>query len=66
MKLAPDGISRPMMVFNGQYPGPTIVADWGDTIQITVKNSLESNGESIHDPIGDLVKVFLLISQLKH
>jgi len=37
-----------MMVFNGQYPGPPIVADWGDTIQITVKNSLPNNGTSIH------------------
>jgi FtsP/CotA-like multicopper oxidase with cupredoxin domain len=45
MSLSPDGFSRPMMVFNGQYPGPTIVADWGDTIEVTVKNSLETNGE---------------------
>jgi FtsP/CotA-like multicopper oxidase with cupredoxin domain len=46
--MAPDGFSRPMIVFNNQYPGPTIVADWGDTIQINVKNSLEINGTSIH------------------
>jgi FtsP/CotA-like multicopper oxidase with cupredoxin domain len=46
--MAPDGFSREMLVFNGQYPGPTIVADWGDTIQITVKNSLANNGTSIH------------------
>jgi FtsP/CotA-like multicopper oxidase with cupredoxin domain len=37
-----------MFVFNGQYPGPPIVADWGDTLQITVKNSLQNNGTSIH------------------
>ncbi len=37
-----------MLVFNNQYPGPAIVADWGDTIQIHVKNSLAINGTSIH------------------
>jgi FtsP/CotA-like multicopper oxidase with cupredoxin domain len=37
-----------MMVFNKQYPGPKITADWGDIIQVTVKNSLPDNGTSIH------------------
>ena len=46
--MAPDGFSREMLVFNNQYPGPAIVADWGDTIQINVKNSLADNGTSIH------------------
>ncbi|TID17143.1 laccase-like multicopper oxidase [Venturia nashicola] len=46
--LSPDGVPRLMQVFNGQYPGPEIVADWGDTLQITVKNSLKDNGTSIH------------------
>jgi FtsP/CotA-like multicopper oxidase with cupredoxin domain len=46
--LSPDGFAREMMVFNGQYPGPTIVADWGDTIQVTVQNNLPDNGTSIH------------------
>ncbi|KAF2466250.1 uncharacterized protein BDR25DRAFT_293639 [Lindgomyces ingoldianus] len=45
---SPDGLSRPMFLINGQYPGPTIVADWGDTLSITVKNSLANNGTSIH------------------
>ncbi|KAK4197515.1 hypothetical protein QBC40DRAFT_256932 [Triangularia verruculosa] len=31
--LAPDGVSKQMMIVNGQYPGPTIEADWGDNIQ---------------------------------
>jgi hypothetical protein len=44
MSLSPDGFLRPMMVFNGQYPGPAIVADWGDIIAVTVKNSLKNNG----------------------
>ncbi|KAH7128332.1 laccase [Dendryphion nanum] len=46
--MSPDGVQKAMMVINGQYPGPTIVADWGDTIQVRVKNSLSKNGTGIH------------------
>ncbi|KAF2397368.1 lcc1, laccase [Trichodelitschia bisporula] len=46
--MAFDGVSREVQVFNGQYPGPTLEADWGDTLQITVSNSLPDNGTSIH------------------
>ncbi|RMZ88774.1 hypothetical protein DV736_g3991, partial [Chaetothyriales sp. CBS 134916] len=46
--FAPDGVVRPMMVINGQYPGPTIRAQWGDTLQITVYNNLQANGTSMH------------------
>ncbi len=42
------GRARPLYAINGQYPGPTIRASWGDTLQITVKNSLTANGTSIH------------------
>ncbi|KAF2674276.1 laccase [Microthyrium microscopicum] len=45
---APDGISRTCLLINGQYPGPTIVADWGDTIQVTLKNSMQANGTGFH------------------
>ncbi|KAF2641923.1 hypothetical protein P280DRAFT_424531 [Massarina eburnea CBS 473.64] len=48
MALAPDGVPRPMTVVNGQYPGPTIFADWGDMIEVTVTNKLTSNGTGIH------------------
>ncbi|KAF2157303.1 multicopper oxidase [Myriangium duriaei CBS 260.36] len=45
----PDGnAGQPCYLVNGQYPGPTIVADWGDTVSITVKNSLTTNGTSVH------------------
>jgi FtsP/CotA-like multicopper oxidase with cupredoxin domain len=45
----PDGSgSRICMLVNGQYPGPTLRASWGDTLDITVKNSLQNNGTSIH------------------
>ncbi|QIX00022.1 hypothetical protein AMS68_005539 [Peltaster fructicola] len=46
--LAPDGVSRPVFAINGQYPGPTIYADWGDMISVTVINKLQDNGTTIH------------------
>ena len=45
---APDGNSRITFLINGQYPGPTIFADWGDKVEVTVTNHLESNGTGIH------------------
>jgi FtsP/CotA-like multicopper oxidase with cupredoxin domain len=45
----PDGAgSRVCMLINGRTPGPTIVANWGDTIRVTVRNMLQHNGTSIH------------------
>ena len=46
--MAPDGHPREVFAINGQYPGPTIIGDWGDTLQITVTNNLQNNGTSIH------------------
>ncbi|KAF2664586.1 putative multicopper oxidase, type 1 [Microthyrium microscopicum] len=45
---SPDGNSRVCSLINGQYPGPTVFADWGDTIQVTLKNSLPTNGTGLH------------------
>ncbi|KAI1188851.1 laccase [Nemania serpens] len=46
---APDGsVKTGAMLINGIYPGPTIVADWGDTVSVTVTNKLTLNGTSIH------------------
>jgi FtsP/CotA-like multicopper oxidase with cupredoxin domain len=33
---------------NGQLPGPTIEANWGDTVVVTVHNQMQNNGTSIH------------------
>ncbi|CAE6467893.1 unnamed protein product, partial [Rhizoctonia solani] len=44
---SPDGYYRPMLVVNGQYPGPTIEANDGDTIVINVQNDM-SVGTTIH------------------
>jgi FtsP/CotA-like multicopper oxidase with cupredoxin domain len=46
--LGPDGIRKPAMLINNQFPGPTITADWGDYIVVTVVNALQDNGTSIH------------------
>lgn len=29
---APDGYEMPVQLINGSFPGPTIIADWGDTV----------------------------------
>lgn len=29
---APDGVERIVLTVNGTVPGPTIIADWGDTV----------------------------------
>lgn len=42
--LAVDGYERPVLAFNGTIPGPTIEADWGDTIRVHLKNNLKHNG----------------------
>ncbi|RPB03356.1 hypothetical protein L873DRAFT_1787140 [Choiromyces venosus 120613-1] len=46
--FAPDGYKRTMLTFNGTFPGPTLYADWGDTVRIHIKNNMEYNGTSIH------------------
>lgn len=48
--VAPDGVSRSAMAVNGSIPGPTLFADWGDTVVVHVTNSLTTsqNGSSIH------------------
>lgn len=48
--IAPDGFSRTAYSINGSFPGPTITADWGDTVIVHVTNSLTAaqNGTSIH------------------
>lgn len=48
--LAPDGVQRNVLLVNGQYPGPTVEANWGDTIQVTVTNNIQNpeEGTAIH------------------
>ena len=32
--IAPDGVERPSILINGQFPGPLIEANWGDWIEV--------------------------------
>jgi FtsP/CotA-like multicopper oxidase with cupredoxin domain len=43
----PDGVYRPMLMINGQFPGPLIEANEGDTLVFDVDNQSE-NATSIH------------------
>lgn len=33
---APDGFEMPVQLINGSFPGPTIIADWGDEVGMQV------------------------------
>ncbi|CAF9913428.1 MAG: hypothetical protein GOMPHAMPRED_007909 [Gomphillus americanus] len=46
--IAPDGVNRSVILVNGAFPGPTIEANWGDTIQVTVNNQLTDEGTALH------------------
>lgn len=46
--LSPDGVPRSLILVNGQFPGPTIEANWGDTISVTVQNNLVDEGTAMH------------------
>ena len=43
----PDGVYRPLMLINGQFPGPLIECNEGDTIVVNVDNQAV-NATSIH------------------
>lgn len=45
---SPDGVEKMVLAVNGTIPGPTIYADWGDTVVVHVTNSMQDNGTSIH------------------
>ncbi|KAI1608787.1 Cupredoxin [Exophiala viscosa] len=48
--IAPDGVERSALLINGGFPGPTIEANWGDTIQVTVTNNITGpeEGTALH------------------
>lgn len=48
--IAPDGYERDVLLINGAFPGPMIEANWGDTIQVTIRNNIENKpeGTSLH------------------
>lgn len=48
--IAPDGVERSALLINGGFPGPTIEANWGDTIEVTVTNNITGpeEGTALH------------------
>lgn len=48
--LAPDGVEKHVILVNGEFPGPTIEANWGDIIQVTLNNAITDpeEGTIIH------------------
>ncbi|KAI4867478.1 putative multicopper oxidase [Hypoxylon rubiginosum] len=45
---APDGFLKPMVLVNGQSPGPLIEANIGDTIIVHVNNLMANQSTTIH------------------
>jgi FtsP/CotA-like multicopper oxidase with cupredoxin domain len=43
----PDGVSKPMMMINGQFPGPMMEVNEGDTIVVDVLN-MAKNSTALH------------------
>ncbi|KAK8203149.1 hypothetical protein M8818_005374 [Zalaria obscura] len=46
--ISPDGVNKTGILINGAFPGPTIEANWGDWIQVTLNNQLADEGTSLH------------------
>ncbi|KAG9929253.1 putative multicopper oxidase, type 1, partial [Aureobasidium melanogenum] len=46
-ELNPDGVWRPMLLINDQFPGPLIEVNEHDTIRVTVDNRM-TNASAIH------------------
>ncbi|RAL65835.1 hypothetical protein DID88_005498 [Monilinia fructigena] len=43
-----DGVERIVNLVNGTFPGPTIHANWGDTVIVHLYNGLQNNGTGLH------------------
>ena len=48
MMRKPDCLEHVVMGINGQFPGPTIRAEVGDTLHIALTNKLFTEGTVIH------------------
>ncbi|AAS52159.2 ADR239Wp [Eremothecium gossypii ATCC 10895] len=48
VERAPDGIVRNLTVINGQYPGPLVEANAGDTLWLHVVNEMDDEPVTIH------------------
>ena len=57
--LHPNGSMYNAMVFNGTIPGPVIAVDQGDTLQVTLKNSVTIIHSIISKELPVLAKQYL-------
>ncbi|KAK6840751.1 multicopper oxidase [Apiospora arundinis] len=46
--VAPDGVDTPLVLVNGQFPGPVVEANWGDWIEVKVTNNMTTQPAAIH------------------
>ncbi|KAH6647163.1 multicopper oxidase-domain-containing protein [Truncatella angustata] len=48
--IQPDGYNKSVILVNEQFPGPIVEANWGDWIEVTVSNNIETvaEGTSLH------------------
>lgn len=42
------GVVREMLMINGQFPGPLIEVNIGDTVIVNVTNALSKNSTTVH------------------
>ncbi|KAJ1303877.1 hypothetical protein OPQ81_008292 [Rhizoctonia solani] len=59
--VAPDGVKRNAVLVNGNYPGPLIYANKGDTLKVKVQNKLTNNSMEIPTTI---VSWFYFVRQM--
>ena len=47
---SPDGYQKDMLLVNDMFPGPAIEANWGDWIEVTIRNEIvePEEGTAIH------------------
>ncbi|KAI6823193.1 Laccase-3 [Hortaea werneckii] len=48
ISMSLDGFQRWVLAVEGQYPGPVLEANWGDNVEVTIRNDMPNNGTSIH------------------
>ncbi|PSN65113.1 hypothetical protein BS50DRAFT_575190 [Corynespora cassiicola Philippines] len=48
VSIQPDGFPKTAQLINGEYPGPLIEACWGDTVEVTIRNTIRNNATTIH------------------
>lgn len=45
---SPDGYDNTCLLINGEFPGPTVEANWGDWVEVKVTNTIPDEGTTIH------------------